>query len=273
MRYTTKSIAFLILGISLFLIPRDASAAVPTKRILILFPYESNIPGFLNFDASFRSALAVSSEYQFEFFVECMDLTRFPDGRYYDKLMELYNEKYSNLKLDLIVANLRPSLDFLERYGPESLRQVPVILSEQDPRLLGAPLEVPVAAVVTDVLDLEGTLALAMRLHPDVRNVFVVTGASQFDRSLEGMARERFRNFESRVEFHYLSGLPMEELIQRASQLPEHSLLFYMSVFKDGNGKAFKSPDALPSLPRRRTRRSTALPNRTSGPGSWGDTF
>jgi PAS domain S-box-containing protein len=245
MRYTKKSIAFLILGISLFLIPRDALAAVPTKRILILFPYESNMPGFLNFDASFRSALAVSSEYQFEFFVECMDLTRFPDGGYYRMLMELYHEKYSNLKLDLIVANLRPSLDFLERYGPESLRQVPVILSEQDPRLLGARLEVPVAAVVTDVLDLEGTLALAMRLHPDVRNVFVVSGASRFDRSLEGMARERFRHFESQFEFHYLSGLPMDELIQRTSHLPEHSLLFYMSVFKDGNGKAFKSPDAL----------------------------
>jgi PAS domain S-box-containing protein len=245
MRYTTKSIAFLVLGISLFLISRDVWATVPTKRILILFPYESNMPGFLSFEASFRSTLAVSSEYQFEFFVECMDLTRFPDERYYDKLMELYNEKYSNLKLDLIIANLRPSFDFLERYGPESLRQVPVILSEQDPRLLGAPLHVPVAAVVTDVLDVEGTLALAMSLHPDVRRVYVVSGASRFDRSLEEMFREQFSNFESQVEFHYLSGLPMDELIHRASQLPQHSLLFYMSVFKDGNGKAFKSPDAL----------------------------
>lgn len=59
------------------------------------------------------------------------------------------------------------------------------------------------------------------------------------------MARETLRSFEARLEFQYLSGLPMEELIHRVSGLPELSLVLYISVFRDGSGNNFKSPHAL----------------------------
>lgn len=209
------------------------------------------MPGFISFDASFRSTLTASKDYHFEFYVECMDLIRFPDGRYHDKLIQLYREKYPGLKIDLIVALLRPSLEFLAEYSPESFVKVPVIFCDQDSRLLGNPTPMPVAAVVAGRLDMEGTLALAMRLHPDVRKVFVVTGASRFDQSLEAMAREALHHFESQVELSYLSGLPMNELIHRVSNLTEDALVFYVSVFQDGNGRAFNSPDALALIARK----------------------
>jgi PAS domain S-box-containing protein len=250
MSRTIKSAAFLVLGLVFLVIAQDSSASAPRKRILILFPYESNMPGFINFEAGFRSTLAASQDYKFEFYVECMDLTRFPDGRYHDKLMELYREKYSSLKLDLIVANLPPALNFLAEYSPESFGNVPVILYSQDPGLVGDTMPMPVAAAVTGRLDMEGTLALAVRLHPDVRKVFVVTGASPYDQMLEGMARVELRSLENRVELCYLSGLSMEDLIHRVSSLPGHSLVFYVSVFRDGGGTAFKSPEALALISR-----------------------
>lgn len=243
MSRTIKSALFF--GLLLFAIPHDSSASVPSKRILILFPYESNMPGFVSFDAAFRSTLTDSKDYEFEFYVECMDLTRFPDELYHDKLMDLYREKYSGLKIDLIVADLRASLEFLAEYGPESFHNIPIIYYEQDPKLLVDPMPLPVAAVLAGELDMAGTLTLAMRLHPDVRRVFVVTGASRYDQSLEGMARKVFRGFENQVDLQYLSGLPIEELLHRVSTLPEHSLVFYISIFRDGTGRSFKSPDAL----------------------------
>jgi PAS domain S-box-containing protein len=136
---TLKSLAVLIVGLVCFVISQDSSASAGRKSILVLFPYESNMPGFINFEAGFRSTLAGSKDLQFDFYVECMDLTRFPDARYHDKLMELYREKYSSLKLDLIVADRRPALDFLSEYSPESFRNVPVIFFSQDPGLVGDP--------------------------------------------------------------------------------------------------------------------------------------
>ena len=224
---------------------KDTSASPPGKRILILFPYECNMPGFVAMDKGFRSTLTSSKDYEFEFYMECMDLTRFPDERYHDKLMDLYREKYAATPIDLIVADLRPSLKFLESFRPESIKDVPVIFLEQDLRMLGEPTPLPVTTVVAGGLDLEGTLATAMRLHPDARSVYVVTGASHFDQSLYHMAREALRNFEDKVVIQHLCGIPLDDLIHRISSLPEQSLVLYISIFQDGTGKAFQSPEAL----------------------------
>lgn len=241
----TRSLTLLLAVLLLFAIPDDPSASLPRKRILILFPYESNTPGFVKFDEGFGYMLRSSEEYEFEFYVEAMDLTRFPDERYHQRLMEFLHEKYAGITIDLIVAIQLPSFDLLLKHGPESFHNVPVILYSQDRRLLGDPKSIPGAAVVTGQLDIKGTLDLAIRLHPGVDKVFVISGASRFDRLLEGIAREEFRSFENQVRFQYLSGLPMHELTRYVSLLPEDSVVFYLSVLRDGNGKAFKSPEAL----------------------------
>jgi hypothetical protein len=177
-----RVVAILFLGLLSLAIPDGSSAKVPSKRILILYPFHSYMPGFIKYETGLRFALSASQDYRFELFVEW---------------------------------------------------------------LLGAPPPGPLAAVVTSRLDIEGTLALALHLHPDVRKVFVVSGASRFDQMAQGWAREPLRGFENRVEIQYLSGLPMDELVNQVAKLPEHSLVFYLSFTQDGNGQAFNSPDAL----------------------------
>jgi PAS domain S-box-containing protein len=250
MERATKAAAFLFLGLLSLAIPDGSSAKVPGKRILILYPFHSYMPGFIKFETGLRSALSSSQDYRFELFVECLDLDKSPSAEHHEKLIELYREKYVAFEIDIIVAILRPSLDFVAKQSPESFLKVPVILVEQDPRFLGDPAPGPLAAVVTSRLDIEGTLDLALHLHPDVRKVFVVNGASRFDQMLQRWAREPLRGFENRVEIQYLSGLPMDELVNQVAKLPEHSLVLYLSVTQDGNGQAFDAPDALALISR-----------------------
>jgi len=250
MEHAGKGAAFLFLGLLFLAVSHGSSASVPVKRILLLFPFESSVPGFISYDNSLRSTLTASKDYQFEFYVECMDLTRFTSKDYRDKLVGLYREKYSGIEIDLVVALLRPSLDFVAEHSPETFQNVPVIVVEQDPRLLGDLPSTSLAAVVTGKLDMEGTLALALRLHPDARKVFVVSGVSRYDELVHGLAREGFRGFENQVDLQYLSGLPMDELIDRVAKVPEHSLVFYLTVTRDGSGKTFRSPEALALLSR-----------------------
>jgi len=233
--------AFLFVGLLVFCMPHDSSASLPLKRILILFPYENYIPGFIQFESNLRSTLTAANDYDVEFYVECMDLTRFPSRRYQEKLMELYREKYSGLKIDLIIASQLPSLKFLADFSPESFRNTPVILYAQDPRFISDRSIMPEAVAVTGKLDMSGTLALAIRLHPEVHKIFVVTGASQFDEALRGIAMEELRKFENRAEIHHLSGLAMDDLVNRVSNLPERSLLFYISIFRHHGKSVFFS--------------------------------
>jgi PAS domain S-box-containing protein len=246
---TAKSATFLFLGLLFFTLPHESSAS-PLKKILILFPYESHVPGFITFSNAFQSALKGSEDCELEFFIECMDLTRFPAERHHDELMVLYREKYSDMKLDLIVASQFPSLQFLAKYLDKTFLKAPVLIVNIDSRLIGDREQMPDATVSAGKLDFSGTMALSMSIHPDARKVFVVSGASRYDETFLTLAREELHTFEDRVELSYLSGLPMDELIHRVSNLPEHSVVLFVSFFRDGSGKAFKSPDALALISR-----------------------
>ncbi|NTV43107.1 MAG: hypothetical protein HGA63_07380, partial [Syntrophobacteraceae bacterium] len=117
--------------------------------MLILFPLESNNPGFVHFDNTLRSSLNASQAFQFDFYVECMDLLRFPEERYFRELVHIYREKYSGRNIDLIIAPLRPSLDFLSQYGDELFPGTPVLFVDLDTRLIDDHTLKRCAAVVT----------------------------------------------------------------------------------------------------------------------------
>jgi PAS domain S-box-containing protein len=230
------------------LISCNAWASLPTKRVLILFPYESNFPGFFYFDNTLRSSLKASHSFQFDFYAESMDLLRFPEERHFEHLVHLYRERYAGRKLDLIIATLGPSRDFLKRYKKELFPDTPVLFVDIDTRLLDQDDLRNDGAIVTGRFDLEGTLELALGLHREVRDVFVVSGTSPLDRSLEDLAKKAFRRFEDRVGIHWLSGFSMDDVLQRVSSLPEHSIIFYLTLYRDADGKAFLSHQALSTI-------------------------
>jgi PAS domain S-box-containing protein len=214
------------------------------KRVLILFPYENNYPGFFYFDSNLRSVLRGSPSFFFDFYAESMDLLRFPDELYFEDLVHLYRQKYAGRNIDLIIAILGPARDFLAKYKEELFPGTPVLYVDIDTRLLDGSLLHSPGAVVTGRFDFEGTLDLALGLHPDVRDVFVVSGESDVDRAMEKLALEAFQGFGNRVRFHSLRGLSMERLLQKVSGLPEPSIVFFVTLFKDADEKTFLSTQA-----------------------------
>ncbi len=94
-------------------------------------------------------------------------------------------------------------------------------------------------------MDLIATLALALRLHPNTQTVFVITGNAEFDAYWEVEARQRFRMYQDKVKFVYLTGLPIEDLLKQVAHLPERSIIYYLHVFRDATGKVLVPADAL----------------------------
>jgi len=89
------------------------------------------------------------------------------------------------------------------------------------------------------------SIDLALALQPDLKHVYVVTGRSADDKRYESQARAEFRPFERRLEFTYLSGLPMQDLEQRLGALPPHSAVYYVVLREDGAGERFQVMDSL----------------------------
>jgi two-component system, NarL family, sensor kinase len=244
--------AFLPLVLLLFLPCSSASAAGPerVRKVLVLYAYEKDLPGNLIVDESIRSTFKANSNERIEVFSEYLELGRFGDDRYEQQLVEHYLHKYGRHKIELIVPVVAPALDFVLKHRARVFPGIPVVYCalykkelaarEMGPDVIGIPAEV----------DMNATLDVALKLQPDTRRVVVVGGGSAEAAKLVEFARQNFREEEGKgkVEFAYLAGLPMRELLDDVAHLPEKTIVIYISILRDGEGNTFKARDALELL-------------------------
>ena len=130
-------------------------------------------------------------------------------------------------------------VDFVNTYRDELFPGAAVVFAA------GSPRPGPKATGVVFPLDLKSTIDVAIQLHPDLRQVFVVSGASDTDRFYQDLARAQFRAFDGRLGFTYSSGLAMPDLLRRVAELPRHTIVYFLSFFEDGHGSKFDELKAL----------------------------
>ncbi len=226
----------------------SVAAAQDVRRVLVLYPVSDGQPGILRFDESLRSALRARPDTRVEIYNEYLDSARFPDERHQRHLAEFLRGKYSGKRPDVIITALAPSLDFVLKYRDEIFPGVPVVYGAVDRREVDARKLGPGVVGVPMTVELAPTLDLALRLHPGTRRVFVVAGRSKTDAYWVGEARRAFLGHEGKVEFVYLTGLPLNDLLGRVATLPDRSVIYYLHVFEDGLGNTFVPADVVGPL-------------------------
>lgn len=223
--------------------PQEQSSAL--KRVLIFYDENKDFSGLALLDRSITSALKAGANQRLDIYTEFMDLSRFSDERYEERLREFFRQKYSGKKIDLIIAVMGPSLDFALKHGAEIFPETPVVFCGIDSReLKGRSLRPNVTGVLVK-REFKPTLDLALRLQPSTRQVIVIAGVSEFNRYWEQEAQRELREFEGRVAIKYLTGLPMDEIQKEVASLPPNTIILYMHIFKDGAGNTFKPNESL----------------------------
>jgi PAS domain S-box-containing protein len=244
-------IAFwLFVAIAALAADRPGKAAPDSaKLVVVVYPGESDTaPGIILVNQALRSTFAAESPERVVLRNEYVDTGRLQDAEFMRAQVALLKQKYAGRKVDLVIAGLSAGLDFVLQHRDELFPGVPVVFVAVDQRELEAR-RLPADVVGMPLrMDLEGTLDLALRLHPDTRRVHVIAGSSPFDVEWETEARRTFRPYESRVEFDYLIGLPMDELLDRVANLPERSLVYFLHMHRDRTGKPFFSAEALDQI-------------------------
>jgi len=213
---------------------------------VVLYPESSDgSPGNALVDHAIRSTFATSSLGRIEIHNEYLDVTRSPGADYQQLQAEFLRRKYAGRKVQLLIAGLSSALDFALKYRAQTFPGIPVVFCAVDQREIQARNLPPDVIGVPVRMDLTGTLELALRLHPDTRSVYVIAGNASFDSYWEAEARQRFRQYEDKLKFVYLSGLPTEDLLKQVAQLPKQSIIYYLHVFRDGAGKILIPADVL----------------------------
>ena len=179
-----------------------------------------------------------------DYYSEYIDQARFPDSAYQAAFREFLRLKYKNVRFDAVITVQDAALDLVRGARQELFPGAPIVFFATAP--VGDHIENATGLVTA--LNFSDTLALIAQLQPEVRQIFVVTGAAPADQEFERLARQQLRPHESRFAVTYLNGLPTSELESRVSRLPANSALYYLLVNRNGDGEVVQPLDYLTRL-------------------------
>ena len=239
-------LSFLFVWASLALtIAGSLPVSAETRRVVLLFDERVELPGMSRLDAEFVRTLQANSTDPVEVYRDQMDLSRFGSDTYKSSLRDFLRIKYADKKIDVAVAVMAPAFEFLSSYGNLIFPGTPIVFCGLERKQLADRPLPPNWFGVLIKRELAPTLDIALRIHPKTRGIIVVSGTSEFDKTISAEARNAFRPYQNRLAFNYLSDLPFQSLLQMLSRLPPDNIVFFTSLFQDGSGKSFTPYEAL----------------------------
>jgi PAS domain S-box-containing protein len=240
--------AILVIFASCFLFQVISGGQVKeTRRVLILNDLGITAsPGFAEIEQALWAGLQ-KSPYHIELYQENLELTLFPDEVYQRRFREEFFQKYSDRKPDAIIAAGPDSLKFIAESNESFLRDTPIIFCAilgQIPDRLRPDMHF---TGVLARLRPEETLRVALRLLPSTKHVVVTGGMGKFDYRWEAIAKQSFHEYESKLDFMYLTDLSMPTLLERLRKLPNNTIVYHTAITQDAAGERFiDSADAVP---------------------------
>jgi signal transduction histidine kinase len=184
-----------------------------------------------------------------EFYSESLDLLSFPNKPSLKDTQEWLAKKYGEHRLDAVVAIGPDVISFLGKRTQSLFLDVPIVICGATQDQAGLPVLDLRFTGTWVVREPEKTLEVALRLFPETNHVFVVAGDSPFDKFNAAGAKRSLTRSAFRPEIVYLTDLRMEQVLQEVGNLPEHSVVFYLTYFEDAEGKKFvNATKALPMV-------------------------
>jgi len=195
-------------------------------------------PRFTEIEQAVFTALQ-KSPYQIEFYHESLEVNLFPDEASQRRFREEFARKYSDRKPDVIIAAGSASLTFIAESLKSDLRDTPIVFCA----VLGElPQQLRYGTHFTGVLGRlhpEETLHVALHLLPGIKHVVVTGGMGKFDERWEVIAKQSFHNYESELEFTYLTDLTLPTLLERLRHLPSNTIVYHTAMTLDAAGERF----------------------------------
>ena len=218
-----------------------------TKNVLILNAFESHIPAFERINRELSAVLQSGGIGIGRQFFDHLGLSRTPGPEFRKFKMQMISRRYSEHKIDLIITLYPESLKFLLDMGESFFPAAPVIAL-----FIPHGYELPemVRRIIPHVVlpDLNRTIEIGLKLVPKAERVYVVNGTHPFDRWLESLARKDFKKWEDRLDFYYLSDLPLEKILTTVSTAPANSIVYLTSLSQDVTGEYNRTADVSQEL-------------------------
>jgi PAS domain S-box-containing protein len=237
------------IGLVVFLFPQVApvKAAAAPKRILALYWYNKDFPSNPKFDRGFQAALKSAPAGSIEYYTEYLESDRFPGENQSKALRDYLRQKYASRSIDVVVAVSDVPLEFLLKYRDNLFTHTPIVFVAVKRPATNEPSGPGLTGIVLGG-GYKKTLDLALRLHPGTKQVFIISGTLNHDKTYETLCRDEFQGLDSRISINYFTDLSVDDLIFKTRRLPEKSLVLYTWQQSQNEGELLESTDILAAI-------------------------
>ena len=221
-----------------------AQAAPPTGDVLILNSYHSGFSWTDDQTAGIRETLRVGG-YQAEPIIEYMDWKRAPSKENLEALYRLYRLKYAKRPLAVVFVTDNAALDFALLHREEIFRGAKVVfcgINGYTDRMLAGSKDV--TGVVEEV-DPAGTLDVALKLHPEAKEVLIVFDGTESGQAARNSVARQVRKYGTRIKFRFLDDALVSEIQEEVRKMPPGNLVLQGAYSRDRNGKTYNLDEVL----------------------------
>ena len=237
-------------------VPGIAAASDGDARTVLILSSEDSLHPFAHVTtdtivAKLNDAISADLTIRTEF----MESSQTPDGPNEDAIASRLAAKYSDEKIDLVVATGPHALSLFVHKRESVFPGTPVIfLGIRNGNPMLKEMAENWGAVTTDY-NVVNTVKLAQALQPDLKRLMLVTGGSAFDRLWYDRAHEDLAASDIKLEIIDLAALPLEDVLRELGKLGPESAVLYLTIWIDGAGRKYQ-----PHLLVERIARASAAP-------------
>ena len=229
-----------------FHIIQETHASEKTKTIVIFFSLHAGLPAYQNLLEGFRTTFSEEYNEHYNLLIEYLDIGRLSDDKYAKYIVELYNDKYKDTDIDLLITVAPGVNQVLKKYGFEALKKSNTISIELDS--MAADQDLAPSDNVTKIIlkfRFNETIQAACNLFPGCKNIYIISGCAPTDKYFASLVRASSSKFDKKYNFVFISNLSLDSTLQIVKKLPENSILIVPTFLSDIKGIQYSTPEVI----------------------------
>jgi signal transduction histidine kinase len=216
------------------------------RTCVMFFSYSASMVAYQNMLDGFKESFIRPPDEPISIVTEYLDIGRTNNEAYGRSIVEMYNQKYNESGVDLIIAVGPGILPFLKMAGLKMLKNSPLILvdvySSKTDSIKNAS-EVNGLSIYLKYNYFNKSLKTICELFPDRRSVYCVNGDGLLDKYYSSILKDSYGSNSVTHKFFDITGISIDSTLRKISQLPKESIVVIVSYNEDINGLPFTTPE------------------------------
>lgn len=218
------------------------------KNVLVLFSLAPSTPAYRPILDGIRLELSKAFGDSVNLRVEYLETDKYPKGEYPREKFEVYNKKYRDLKLDLLICVGIDIVSSVKAFADDHLLDLNTISIDYDLSGYGFLSDIRLndrTTVIGIKVNAEKTIQTAVGLFPAYPNVIIICGMSRVDQMFCEISRQAVKALDNRKKVTHITDVSMDEAIKMLGRIPDSSIVIMPAFNQDAEQVPYYNPEAV----------------------------